>query len=512
VAAPSVRNVGTAVFDTVADGSIDPVNPVHQAGDILICLAGSSANASVTPTHSVSGWTLLGTAANTTGTIRARISAYWKRATGSSETSPTVVCTPTLGTAAHHSAVVISYQDCIATGDPFEGLDQQQTAGASTIAVTRGATTTERLSVIATHHADNVATGASENHADAYTQRIATDNNSGIDGFLWIADFGPVDDDESVTVTYASGGTSVGIAGLAFALLPLSATEATGRFAGTATLEKTSTARVAGTATLEKTSTARFAGTANLEKTATGRFAGTATLAAEAAARLAGTATLERTTTARLAGTADLQIPATTETSRFAGTATLEKTGTARLAGTALLEGTVTARLAGLATLETTSTGRFAGVATLEKTSTGRLAGLATLAVTATGRLAGTALLERTVSARFAGTADPQPPTTIETARFAGLATLERTAIARLAGVALLERISTARFAGAANLGGAEYEGLGRLAGTAFLRRIPIYESSASGPGDFSESAGSAAVLTALAVQGGNRDAGGKAG
>jgi hypothetical protein len=429
VAAPSVRNVGTAVFDTVADGSIDPVNPVHQAGDILICFAGSSANASVTPTHSVSGWTLLGTAANTTGTIRARVSAYWKRATGSSETSPTVVCTPTLGTAAHHSAVVISYQGAVATGDPFEGLDQQQTAGASTIAVTRGAITTERLSVIATHHADNVATGASENHADAYTQRIATDNNSGIDGFLWIADFGPVDDDESVTVTYASGGTSVGIAGLAFALLPLSATEATGRFAGTANLEKTSTARVAGTATLEKTSTARFA------------------------------------------GTADLQSPTTEETARFAGAATLEKTATGRFAGTALLEGTVTARFAGLATLETTTTARFAGLATLETTATARLAGTALLERIAGGRLAGTALLERIASARLAGTADPQPPMTIETARLAGLATLEKTQTGRLAGLALLERVNTARLAGTATLSAEmEITTTARFAGGATLQ------------------------------------------
>jgi hypothetical protein len=225
---PTLRNAGTPSTGTAA--TLAPAHPTHLTDDILVVFAASSANASVTPTHSISDgtWALLTSGVITTGTVRSRISAYWKRATSGAETALTVTFTPTGATACHHAAWSNSYQDCATSGTPFEGANNNGAAATNAIAVTRGATAARRLSVIAAHHADNVATGVTEDHADAYTQRVATDSPTGIDGFSYCADFGPVDDDESVTITFTSGGTGVGIAGLAFALLGITVLELEG--------------------------------------------------------------------------------------------------------------------------------------------------------------------------------------------------------------------------------------------------------------------------------------------
>ena len=199
-----------------------PTNPTHATDDILLYWVASSANASVTPTHSTpTGFTLLGSAVITTGTIRSRISCYWRRATSGSEANQSVTLTPTGSTACHHAAAVQSVQNCPTSGNPYENLQTNQAAGASSIALSRVVSGSDRLSFLAAHHADNVATGVSEDSADAYTSDYATDNATGIDGFTAVFEFGPkATVNDSVTISYASGGTSVGIAGLAFALLP----------------------------------------------------------------------------------------------------------------------------------------------------------------------------------------------------------------------------------------------------------------------------------------------------
>ena len=104
MAAPSVRAVGTSVFGTA--GTVTPTMPTHATNDILVMIVASSANASTTPTHSTpSGYTLVGTAENTTGTTRAKITVWYKRATSGSETAQSCTVTPTGSTACHHFAV-----------------------------------------------------------------------------------------------------------------------------------------------------------------------------------------------------------------------------------------------------------------------------------------------------------------------------------------------------------------------------------------------------------------------
>jgi hypothetical protein len=220
VAAPTVRATGTAVFGTT--GSLTPTNPTHATDDILLYWVGSSANGSVTPTHSTpTGFTLLASAVITTGVTRSRISCYWKRATSGAEANQSVTLTPTGSTACHHMAAVQSVQSAITSGNPYENAQTNQAAGASTIALTRTVSGADRLSFLAAHHADNVATGVTENAADVYTAAYATDNATGIDGFTAVFSFGPRGSvSDSVTITFTGGGTSVGIAGIAFALLP----------------------------------------------------------------------------------------------------------------------------------------------------------------------------------------------------------------------------------------------------------------------------------------------------
>ena len=217
---PSIRTVGTASFGTAA--TLAPAVPTHSADDILLCIVGSSANASVTPTHSMPGdWTSVGTNANTTGTIRARCSVFWKRTAGG-EANPTVTLTPTAATACHHSAVIHSIQNCIKAGDPTEGTNTNQVAANSVIALTMTTSTDDTLGILSAHHSDNVATGVTDDNT--YGSRIATDNATGIDGFLAVRDktlSGAAGSGKGATVTFTSGGTGVGVAGVVTALKPI---------------------------------------------------------------------------------------------------------------------------------------------------------------------------------------------------------------------------------------------------------------------------------------------------
>lgn len=215
--AATIRTVGTPVFGT--SGTITPTVPTYQVGDILLLILGSSANASVTPTHSPpAGWNnLLRSEANSSGTTRARCSIYWKRAVAS-EGNPGVTVTPTGSTACHHSAVILSIQGADQSSTPFDSNNGGgQTAAASTQAVNLTTQYHDELCILATHHADNIATGVSNN--GGYTQDVATDDQTGIDGFLYVAHEAVASAGaNNCTVTYTSGGTGVGIAGVSIAI------------------------------------------------------------------------------------------------------------------------------------------------------------------------------------------------------------------------------------------------------------------------------------------------------
>lgn len=220
MAAATVRAVGTAAFGTA--GTLTPTGPANSVDDILLYWVASSANASVTPTHSTpSGYTSLASAVIASGVTRSRISCYWRRATAANETAPSVTLTPTGSTACHHMAAVISVQGAVASGTPYENAQTNAAAGASSIGVTRTVSGADRLSFIGAHHADNVATAATEDRAEAYVQRYSTDNATGIDGFTAVWSFGPLGStSDTATMSFTGGGTGVGIAGLAFAILP----------------------------------------------------------------------------------------------------------------------------------------------------------------------------------------------------------------------------------------------------------------------------------------------------
>lgn len=217
MAVPSVRTVGTAVFGTA--GTLTPTVPTAQAGDLLICFIGSDANASVSPTHSMpSGWTLIGSVVSS-GTVRSRTSAYWKRTNTGTESNPTVTVTPTGATACHHSAVIISYQNATLDGSsPVEAASTNSANSTNAVALTLTTTAANELGVAAAMHADNIATGATT-ATQAYTQRIATDNATGIDGFLYVGDRAASNGaGNGTTVTFTTGGTGVDVSGLVFAI------------------------------------------------------------------------------------------------------------------------------------------------------------------------------------------------------------------------------------------------------------------------------------------------------
>ncbi len=368
MAVPSVRATGTAVFGTA--GTLAPTVPTQAADDVLLCCIGSSANASVTPTHSMTGgWALLQSGVITTGVIRARASVYWKRTAGA-EGTPTVTVTPTGSTACHHSAVIISVQAVNTGATPYEGASANQAAGASALALTLTTTAANELGFLVTHHADNIATGVSD--GNAYADLVATDNATGIDGFLSVMSKAVGNGaGQGATVTFASGGTAVGIAGVAFALLEASAAESTERRAEATLLEAVLTGRRAELAAFDRTELARRAELASLEAVVLVRRAETATLDATAVARRAALATLEAIATSRRAATSLLEAE---DVGRRAVTALLEATATGRRAEATFLEAVVTERRAESTMLEALTRARRGELTEMLATVTARRA------------------------------------------------------------------------------------------------------------------------------------------
>src|SRR6185369_9848873 len=215
----TIKDQGTPVFSALG-GTITPGVPTHAAGDLLLLFLGSSANASTTPTHSApAGWSLVGSAANSSGTTRARCSVYGK-VTAGSETDPSVTVSPTGATSCHHSAVIISISDPLTVSAPWEGVSTNEAAGASSVTLSPTLSGSARNTFLVAHHADDVATGVTED-TSSFTNLLATDNNTGIDGFLAIFWLEDNDSDLSPTVDFTGGGTGVGVAGVAFNVLPI---------------------------------------------------------------------------------------------------------------------------------------------------------------------------------------------------------------------------------------------------------------------------------------------------
>lgn len=165
---------------TTAD--VTPVNPAHQADDILICV---TANRVITNTCATpAGWTLLFGPVDETAW---RSYVFWKRATTSSEANP--LCNWT-ATSADKYAQVHCINGAVTSGDPF--VDSAWTDGAANPAVATGVTTVAANQYVLSVglQADNLAasmTSVTATDPAALTQRhysvIATGADAG--GFFF---------------------------------------------------------------------------------------------------------------------------------------------------------------------------------------------------------------------------------------------------------------------------------------------------------------------------------------
>lgn len=127
--APSVRAVGT--FQQLA-GSITVNMPTHDVDDIiLVVCTTANQNFPGTNTFASTGFTLVPNLPDGSGTAGAagglKLHIYWTRATSSAQTAPV-----TQDSGSYQSAVAISIQNCVTTGQPFETPANTRATTAST--------------------------------------------------------------------------------------------------------------------------------------------------------------------------------------------------------------------------------------------------------------------------------------------------------------------------------------------------------------------------------------------
>jgi hypothetical protein len=131
-AAPTFQGLGTAASGI---GDVVPAWPAgHQANDIALLFCESDGGEAVaTPSG---GWAAVGSPViNGTAT---RLTVFWFRATGSSETNPTVV-----DPGNHCYARIATFRGCITTGNPWDVIGADGISGGTTTSVTiPGVTTT----------------------------------------------------------------------------------------------------------------------------------------------------------------------------------------------------------------------------------------------------------------------------------------------------------------------------------------------------------------------------------
>lgn len=182
---PTWQATGTFTFSN--SGAASPIAlPAHQAGDIIVCLFDSTGpNNYTTP----AGWTAFGnpTAATAdTGINGVRFLAFWKRATSSSETNPSVADVAS-DDAHHFGAFVI--RGCASSGDPYDtyvtGIEEGQDGTVSIPGLTTTVANTFVVAIYA-HSVDlNSSTegGAATNASLAsLTERIDYSDSAGSGG------------------------------------------------------------------------------------------------------------------------------------------------------------------------------------------------------------------------------------------------------------------------------------------------------------------------------------------
>lgn len=203
-----------------------PTLATHAAGDLLLVEIHSSTNDVTVPTHSTpSGWTLIGSATNGSGSRRSRVSLYARKALSGAESNPSFTVTPTGATVCQHRsrAHTIATGTWLDTGtltDAWEDVTIAEAGDSSILAFSGFATIgVQRLAIASVAQADDTATGITNNN-NYLILGTNHDSATGTDGFSHTASKQVATaGDQSVTFTFTAGGV-VSTVGILFALLP----------------------------------------------------------------------------------------------------------------------------------------------------------------------------------------------------------------------------------------------------------------------------------------------------
>ena len=178
---------GTVVSGT---GAISPAWPAHQAGDVALLIV-ETANQAVslsTPagfvevTNSPRG---TGTAG---GTAATRLTVYWRRATSSAESNPTIA-----DSGDHQIARILTFRGVIGSGDPWDVTVSDVASSASTFVSIPGTTATKDSILIvaivanATDTASAGTSGWTNLNLTGLTERIDNNTSSGNGGGFGVA-------------------------------------------------------------------------------------------------------------------------------------------------------------------------------------------------------------------------------------------------------------------------------------------------------------------------------------
>ncbi len=185
MALPTFQAIGTVGAGT---GDITPTWPTHQADDVglLICETGNG-EAVTAPT----GWVAVGSSpqdSGGTGPSRTRLSVFWFRATGSSETDPTIT-----DPGNHVIGQILTFRGVVTTGDPWHISAGAAKGTADTTMTFPGGTTTIDdclITLIGSHgddEADAVGTVGTGGFDAAPTERLDRATGVGNDGMIFLA-------------------------------------------------------------------------------------------------------------------------------------------------------------------------------------------------------------------------------------------------------------------------------------------------------------------------------------
>ena len=184
---PTYQAVGTVASGT---GAITPTWPTHQAGDVALLVI-ESANQAISLSTPAGFVEVTGSPQGTGtagGTAATRLAVYWKRATTSSESSPTVA-----DSGDHQIARIITFRGVIGSGNPWDVTAGGVAASASTAVSIPGATTTVANTLVVTIVANGTDTTSAQTsgwtnaNLTSLTERMDNNTSSGNGGGFGVA-------------------------------------------------------------------------------------------------------------------------------------------------------------------------------------------------------------------------------------------------------------------------------------------------------------------------------------